>query len=57
MLSLTKLSTLARSLQRPMCATFSSDGWKKRDEAAEKVFVSQQESKYQLNKDSLLKIC
>ena len=44
MLSLRKLTLLTRSLQKPIIAPFSSDKWKDRDQAAEKVFVSQQES-------------
>ena len=43
MLSLRKLSFLTKSLQKPILAPFS-DKWKDRDAAAEKVFVSQQES-------------
>ena len=44
MLSFRKLSSLAINLQRPTVALFTSDKWKDRDAASEKVFVSQQES-------------
>ena len=42
MLSFRKLSSLARTLQKPIIAPFAGDKWKDRDAASEKVFVSQQ---------------
>lgn len=53
MLSLRKITSLARTIQRPIAVTFASDKWKDRDAAAEKVFVSQQESIKSLTQDSL----
>lgn len=44
MFSLRRLTTsLTRGLQRPVMMPFS-DTWKERDEAAEKVYISQAES-------------
>jgi len=45
MQSLRKTALLAARLtQRPVC--LKSDNWKDRDEASEKVYISQTESKY-----------
>lgn len=44
MLTLRKITSLARTIQRPVSFGFAGDKWKDRDQAAEKVFVSQQES-------------
>ena len=44
MLSLKKIVFLARTIQRPVSFGCASDKWKDRDQAAEKVYVSQQES-------------
>lgn len=44
MFSLRRVATsLTRNLQRPIMMPFS-DTWKERDEAAEKVYISQAES-------------
>ena len=57
MLSLRKISSLTRTLQKPMFAAFGYDNWKDREGASEKVFVSQQESIYSLRKDNQSKNC
>lgn len=46
MFSLKKISSLALSLQTRPVYLFSKDGWKDRDEASEKVYISQAESKF-----------
>lgn len=38
-------STLTKSLQKPIVMPFA-DTWKERDEAAEKVYISQAESRF-----------
>jgi hypothetical protein len=49
MFSLRRLTTsLTKSLQRPVMMPFS-DTWKERDEASEKVYISQAESTSQNN--------
>jgi len=44
MQSLRKLSIMAINLQKRPIALFSKDNWKDRDEASEKVYISQTES-------------
>ena len=46
MLALKKFTFLARTIQRPNSFGLSDDKWKDRDQAAEKVYVSQQESTF-----------
>jgi hypothetical protein len=36
-------------LQRPLVCGFAGDKWKERDEAAERVYISQRESTVQLS--------
>jgi len=44
MQSLRKLSIMTINLQKRPIALFSKDNWKDRDEASEKVYISQTES-------------
>ena len=39
-------SMILRSNAKPINYTFSKDVWKDREDAAEKVFITQQESRY-----------
>lgn len=51
MFALGRISSMAvRMTKRPVCL-FSGDKWKDRDEAAEKVYISQAESKHDVNQN------
>jgi hypothetical protein len=58
MLTLRKVATsLLRSTMPAVSYQFSNDRWKDRDEAAEKVYINEQESNYALMQNRLLRSC